>query len=63
VAKLVIINYDQEFLNNVKNLEKYIVEELNVNEIEYLNDEATYITLGIKPNYETLYKKMQRNQR
>ena len=57
VAKLVIINYDQEFLNNVKNVEKYIVEELNVNEIEYLNDEATYITLGIKPNYETLYKK------
>ena len=51
VAKLVIINYDQEFLNNVKNVEKYIVEELNVNEIEYLNDEATYITLGIKPNY------------
>ena len=57
VAKLVIINYDQEFLNDVKIVEKYIVEELNVNEIEYLNDEATYITLGIKPNYETLYKK------
>ena len=25
VAKLVIINYDEEFLNNVKNVEKYIV--------------------------------------
>ena len=57
VAKLVIINYDEEFLNNVKTVEKYIVEELNVNEIEYEKDEATYITLGIKPNYEILYKK------
>ena len=57
VAKLVIINYDEEFLNNVKKVEKYIVEELNVNEIEYLKDEATYITLGIKPNYDVLYKK------
>ena len=57
VAKLVIINYDEEFLNNVTTVEKYIVEELNVNEIEYEKDEATYITLGIKPNYEILYKK------
>ena len=59
VAKLVIINYDEDFLNNVKNLEKYIVEELNVNEIEYLKDEATYITLNKKPNYEILYKKLK----
>jgi hypothetical protein len=43
----------------VKNLEKYIVEELNVNEIEYLKDEATYITLDKKPNYEILYKKLK----
>ena len=59
VAKLVVINYDEDFLNNVKNLEKYIVEELNVNEIEYLKDEATYITLNKKPNYEILYKKLK----
>ena len=58
VAKLVIINYD-DFLNNVKTLEKYIVEELNVNEIEYVKDEATYITLDKKPNYEILYKKLK----
>ena len=59
VAKLVIINYDEDFLNNVKTLEKYIVEELNVNEIEYVKDEATYITLDKKPNYEILYKKLK----
>ena len=57
IAKLIIINYDEEFLNNLKIVEKYIIEELNINEIEYLNDEATYITLGIKPNYQVLYKK------
>ena len=57
VAKLIVINYEQEFLNNLKIIEKYLIEELNINEIEYLNDEATYITLGIKPNYQILYKK------
>ena len=57
VAKLIIINYDQQFLDDLKVVEKYIVEELNVNEIEYVNDEATYIKLGVKPNYEVAYKR------
>ena len=57
VAKLIIINYDQQFLDDLKVVEKYIVEELNVNEIEYVNDEATYIKLGVKPNYEIAYKR------
>ena len=57
VAKLVVINYDQEFLDNLKIVEKYIVEELNVNEIEYNNDEATFINLGVKPNFEIVFKR------
>ena len=57
VAKLIIINYDQQFLDDLKVVEKYVVEELNVNEIEYVNDEATYIKLGVKPNYEIAYKR------
>ena len=57
VAKLIVINYDQQFLDDLKIVEKYIVEELNVNEIEYINDEATYISLGVKPNYEIVFKR------
>ena len=59
VAKLSIINYDEQFLENCKTIENYIVEELNVNEIEYINDEAKYINLGVKPNYQILYKKLK----
>ena len=57
IAKLIVINYDQTFLDNLKIVEKYIIEELNINEIEYINDEATYISLGVKPNYEVVFKK------
>ena len=57
VAKLIVINYDQEFLNNLKIVEKYIIEELNANEIEYINDEETYISLGVKPEYDIVFKK------
>ena len=59
IANLIVINYDEEFLNNLKVVEKYIIEELNTNAIEYLNDEATYITLSVKPNYQVLYKKLK----
>ena len=52
-----VINYDQEFLDNLKIVEKYIIDELNINEIEYINDEATYINLGVKPNFEIVFKK------
>ena len=57
IAKLIVINYDQEFLNNLKIVEKYIIEELNANEIEYINDESTYLSLGVKPNYEIAFKR------
>ena len=57
VAKLIVINYDKTFLDNLKVVEKYIIEELNINEIEYNNDEATYISLGVKPNFEIVFKR------
>ena len=50
-AKLFVINYNQEFLNNLKIVEKYIIEEFNVNDIENIKEEETYIKLGIKPEF------------
>ena len=57
VAKLFVINYDQEFLNNLKIVEKYIIEELNVNDIEYIQEEETYIKLGVKPEFEVVFRR------
>ena len=57
IAKLIVINYDKNFLDNLKIVENYIIDELNTNEIEYLEDEDKYIKLGIKPNYQILYQK------
>ena len=57
IAKLTIINYDKNFLDNIKKVENYIIEELNTNEIEYIEDESKYIKLGVKPNYQILYQK------
>ena len=57
VAKLTIINYDKSFLENLKVVENYIIDELNANEIEYIDEESKYLKIGIKPNFEVLYKK------
>jgi isoleucyl-tRNA synthetase len=57
VSKITVINYDKNFLDSLKVVENYIIDELNTNSIEYLSDEATYIELGIKPNFEILFKK------
>ena len=57
IAKLTIINYDKNFLDNLKVVENYIIEELNANEIEYCDEESKYIKLGIKPNYQIIYQK------
>lgn len=57
VAKLTIINYDKAFLENLKVVENYIIDELNANEIEYIDEESKYLKIGIKPNFEVLYKK------
>jgi isoleucyl-tRNA synthetase len=59
IAKFSVINYDKKFLDNLKIVENYIVDELNANEIEYIEDESKYIKLTCKPNYPVLYTKMK----
>lgn len=57
VASIQVINFDQNFLDNIKIVENYVIEELNSNEIVYINDEHKYIKLSAKANFEVLYKK------
>ena len=57
VASIQIINFDKNFLDNLKVVENYIIEELNANEIEYVSEEEKFIKLSAKANFETLYRK------
>jgi hypothetical protein len=41
----------------LKSVENYIIEELNVNKIEYVDSEDDYIILSVKANFEELYSK------
>ena len=51
IKKIQVINFDKNFLENIKSVENYIIDELNTNEIEYLSDEEQYIKLKCKPNF------------
>ena len=57
IKKIIIINFDKIFLENLMPIENYLIEELNVNEIEYISNEETFINLKCKPNFEELYRK------
>lgn len=57
VASIQIINFDKNFLENLKVVENYVIDELNTNEIIYIDEEQKYIKLSAKPNFEVLYKK------
>lgn len=57
VASIQIINFDKTFLDNIKVVESYVIDELNTNEIIYLENEEKYIKLSAKANFEVLYKK------
>jgi len=57
VASIQVINFDKKFLDNLKVVENYIIEELNANEIEYICEEEKFIKLSAKANFETLYRK------
>lgn len=56
VAKIQIISSDQEFLDNIKTVENYVIDELNTIEIEYVVEEEKYIVVSAKPNFDQLYK-------
>jgi isoleucyl-tRNA synthetase len=58
LAKLTIIHRDEGLLNDMRSLESYLREELNVLDIHYSTDEAAYIDLQAKPNFPLLGKRL-----
>lgn len=58
LASLTIINRDQDLLDQMRKLDGYLTEALNVRAIEYSSDEAHYIELVAKPNFPLLGKRL-----
>ncbi|KAJ6001489.1 hypothetical protein N7522_006716 [Penicillium canescens] len=59
---LVVINKDPEYLEDVKSLEGYILEELNVLELVLSSDEAKYnVEYSVNADWPTLGKKLKKD--
>jgi len=55
LPEVVVINKDQQCLDDIKSLEKYIKEELNVRSVTLSGDKASYgVTLRAEPDHKTL---------
>ena len=58
LSKLTIVNSDQALLDDMRSIERYVREELNVQAVEYATDEAAFIELCAKPNFPLLGKRL-----
>lgn len=59
---LVVIHPDQQYLDDVKSLEKYIIEELNVRDLVLSSDEAKYkVVYSVTADWPVLGKKLRKD--
>ncbi|MGB0997242.1 MAG: class I tRNA ligase family protein, partial [Pseudomonadales bacterium] len=58
LARLTIVNSDAALLEDMRSLESYVRDELNVQSVEYSADESAYIELCAKPNFPLLGKRL-----
>lgn len=58
LSKAHLISSDSDTLTLLKGQEKLIMEELNVKEITFHEDESEFLSLSIKPNFRTLGKRL-----
>merc|ERR1711962_611524 len=55
LPEVVVIHKDQQCLDDIRSLEKYILEELNIKEVTLSSDKASYgVTLRAEPDHKTL---------
>lgn len=61
---LVVIHYDQQYLDDVKSLESYITEELNVRDLVLSADEAKYnVQYSVTADWPVLGKKLKKDMK
>lgn len=59
LSRLVIIHPDSKFLENLKQLEIFVLEDLNIKEVIYTHDHALYnLQLTVVPNFKLLGKRL-----
>ena len=63
LARITIINRDESLLEQMKSLEGYVRDELNVRAVEYSSEEGSYIDLAAKPNFPLLGKRLGKKMR
>ncbi|KAJ5314474.1 uncharacterized protein N7443_001358 [Penicillium atrosanguineum] len=62
LKSLVVIHQDQQYLDDVKSLEGYILEELNVLDLVLSTDEAKYnVQYSVNADWPTLGKKLKKD--
>jgi len=55
LPEVVVIHKDQQCLDDIRSLEKYILEELNIKSVTLSSDKASYgVTLRAEPDHKTL---------
>lgn len=59
---LVVIHHDQQYLDDVKSLENYITEELNITELVLTSDEAKHnVQYSVTADWPVLGKKLKKD--
>lgn len=58
LKNLKVIHQDAGLLKEIQKLEEYIKIELNIKNVEYMTNEADFVTLSAKPNLPVLGKKL-----
>jgi isoleucyl-tRNA synthetase len=61
LKELTIIHDDQQILDDVKILQQYILDELNVKNLVFTTQQQSYIALKVKANRKILGKKLKKN--
>jgi isoleucyl-tRNA synthetase len=58
LASLTVVSRDSGLLDDMRVLESYLRDELNVREVRYDSNESAYIELVAKPNFKLLGKRL-----
>ena len=60
LPELVVIHKDQDYLNDVISLERYVTEELNVRQVTMSSDKSKYnVRLRAEPDHMVLGKRLK----
>lgn len=58
LSALTVISKNQKTLEELKKVENYVTEELNVFAVEYKSNEADYVTYKISPNFQAIGERL-----